>query len=166
MYQHYQSNLDYVGVTTECVSFEIIIMLGDLTFSNHASLKKVVHVTWWETWHNTQETSLQPWKEIHTIHTPQLSPKKKWALLILLFIASFNIQHSLRKNKGKKMAQDGFIKIRYRRVLNSTLLCCYNGKNYTHFHTEENSYPSSFCLYLQQWLLKRLKAISKLNYLI
>lgn len=60
MYQHNQPNLYYVGVTTECVSFGIRVMVGDLTFPNHAYFKKVVHVTWCEIWHNAQETSLQP----------------------------------------------------------------------------------------------------------
>lgn len=60
MYQHNQPNLYYVGVTTECVSFGIRVMGQDLTFPNHAYLKKVVHVTWCEIWHNAQETSLQP----------------------------------------------------------------------------------------------------------
>lgn len=37
-----------------------LVMLGDKTFPNHESLEKVVHVTWYETEHNAQETSLQP----------------------------------------------------------------------------------------------------------
>lgn len=52
MYQHKQTNLDCVGVTTECASFEMRDMSRDLTFPNLASFKEVVHGTLNEIWHN------------------------------------------------------------------------------------------------------------------
>lgn len=147
MYQYNHPNPDYVGVNNQHPSFEIQVALWDLTFSNHAPPDKVIHGTWYGTWHNAPVTSFQPWKEMHT---PQLSPKK-WILNKLLFIACFNIQllsisPSGKTTGKKKPSWDGFIKVCQRRALNSTLLCRYNGKNSTHFHTEEGSYPSFFCL--------------------
>lgn len=127
MYQYNHPNLDYVEVDTQHTFFEIQVVLWDLTFSNHAPLEKQIQATLYEAWHNAQETSFHPWKEMRI---PQLSPKK--GILILLFIACFNIQLlsiPVFKNTPKKGVGDGFINgFIQRRALNSTLLCCYNGK--------------------------------------
>lgn len=60
MYQHNQSSLNYVGVTTECASFEMKSHVGRFDFSNPCISQKSGSCYLCEIWHNAQEASLQP----------------------------------------------------------------------------------------------------------